>query len=439
MFNKTKIFPIELLIDTIDGNGVVRINSLGERIKKIRKEKKMTLAEVAGDRLTKGMLSLIENGKAQPSMESLRYIAERIGVEVSTLLDENHIEELRTLLFEIEKEYNNIFSPFELRDKDVMIRLLHRILSVREKLHGKNYEEIRLLDLYTRLNTVLNYREETITMSHVIAFYEKIHAYSQVISCYSFLSGFYFNKNDYQNALKWIQEAEKRTKPYEHLIDKLSILDMHYILTVLYGAIDDPENSHKHLNFALDIAHENRIYYRLDDFYRYSFVLAIQQGDEEKSAYYLKKLKQHADFTEDELAHNTLVFCQAHYMNMIDKDYEQVHSLNQHMKKSSYGTKVDEHIFTFYRMEQTFAYWAQGHYNEAIQTSEDLSIPFFTHHPIDLAIMYRSFAVRALCFLELGEKEVAKREILYAYHGVMNFTNSIYKTFIEEAYKKIQL
>jgi len=196
LFNKTKIFPIELLIDTIDGNGVVGINSLGERIKKFRKEKKMTLAEVAGERLTKGMLSLIENGKAQPSMESLRYIAERIGVEVSSLLDEDHLEELRTLLFEIEKEYNNIFSPFELREKDVMNSLLQRILSVREKLHGKNYEEIRLLDLYIRLNTVLNYQKETISMSHIISFYEKIHAYSQVISCYSFLSGFYFNKND---------------------------------------------------------------------------------------------------------------------------------------------------------------------------------------------------------------------------------------------------
>ena len=37
---------------------------LGERIRTLRKQRKMTLEALAGERLTKGMLSQIENNKA---------------------------------------------------------------------------------------------------------------------------------------------------------------------------------------------------------------------------------------------------------------------------------------------------------------------------------------------------------------------------------------
>ncbi len=88
------------------------MNELGSRIKKLRKEKKMTLAELAGERLTKGMLSLIENGKVNPSMKSLQYIAEQLNVDVSILVNDSHIEEIRALLLEVEEEYSNIKNQF---------------------------------------------------------------------------------------------------------------------------------------------------------------------------------------------------------------------------------------------------------------------------------------------------------------------------------------
>ncbi|CAM5594783.1 Transcriptional regulator OS=Lysinibacillus sphaericus OX=1421 GN=LS41612_13990 PE=4 SV=1 [Lysinibacillus sphaericus] len=64
------------------------MDSLGTRSCKLRKERKLTLEALAADRLTKGMLSQIENDKAKPSMESLEYIAERLGVKASELLEQ---------------------------------------------------------------------------------------------------------------------------------------------------------------------------------------------------------------------------------------------------------------------------------------------------------------------------------------------------------------
>lgn len=413
------------------------MNTLGERIKQLRKQKKMTLAELAGDRLTKGMLSLIENGKAQPSMESLRYIAERVGVEVSTLLDDGNIEELRELLLEIETEYKSIFYPFDVKEKPKFLSMYDKIAVVKGQLQGKKFEEIRLLDYYIRITTILNYEQEEKTMFDVITYYEKVHAYSRIIECYTFLAGYAFYRNDYNIALQFIQEAEKRLQPYNHLMDKLSILDLHYLLTVLYAAIDDTSSTQKHLDFALEIAHKHKIYYRLDDFYRFILTQSIRQGDKEKSKYYLKKLTQHAEFTEDKEAYSTLAFAYAHYTNLIEKDYKKVESFKKYLI-GDFDREDLSDIMLLYKIEETYSYWALGNYQKALDTSEAISIPAFAHHPMDLSVMYRCFAVRALCYHELGDKEAAKKEILYAYHGVAEFPSSIYKSFIQEAYEKIQ-
>ena len=59
----------------------------GEKIKELRKSKKMTQERLAGDRITRNMLCEIERGKATPSLDTLAYIAEALGVPAAFLLD----------------------------------------------------------------------------------------------------------------------------------------------------------------------------------------------------------------------------------------------------------------------------------------------------------------------------------------------------------------
>lgn len=61
----------------------------GEKIKKLRKKKHMTQSELVGNEITRNMLSRIENGQANPSLESLMYLAHRLGVPVGYLLAED--------------------------------------------------------------------------------------------------------------------------------------------------------------------------------------------------------------------------------------------------------------------------------------------------------------------------------------------------------------
>lgn len=61
---------------------------LGEKIRLLRRERGMTQARLAGDRITPNMLCEIEREKASPSLDTLRYLAEELEVPVAYLLDE---------------------------------------------------------------------------------------------------------------------------------------------------------------------------------------------------------------------------------------------------------------------------------------------------------------------------------------------------------------
>ena len=55
-------------------NNYMEILSLGEKIKRIRKELNMTLKDLAGDRITPGQISLVESGRSNPSMDLLELL-----------------------------------------------------------------------------------------------------------------------------------------------------------------------------------------------------------------------------------------------------------------------------------------------------------------------------------------------------------------------------
>ena len=62
--------------------------NIGERIRELRISKLMTQADLAGDHITRNMLSCIENGSANPSLSTIVYIAGRLGVPAGFLLAE---------------------------------------------------------------------------------------------------------------------------------------------------------------------------------------------------------------------------------------------------------------------------------------------------------------------------------------------------------------
>ena len=64
---------------------------LGEKLRLARQEAGFSQRQLCGDVITRNMLSQIENGAAKPSMETLRYLAGRLGKNVSFFLEEDAV------------------------------------------------------------------------------------------------------------------------------------------------------------------------------------------------------------------------------------------------------------------------------------------------------------------------------------------------------------
>ncbi|MGI6167481.1 MAG: helix-turn-helix domain-containing protein [Eubacteriales bacterium] len=75
---------------------------LGEKIRRIRTAKDMTQKQLAGDRITRNMLSRIESGAATPSLDTLLYIAGRLNVSPGYLLAEGEDELMYRKMYLIE-------------------------------------------------------------------------------------------------------------------------------------------------------------------------------------------------------------------------------------------------------------------------------------------------------------------------------------------------
>ncbi|MEG0386094.1 MAG: helix-turn-helix transcriptional regulator, partial [Solibacillus sp.] len=332
--------------------------NIGIKIKELRKERKLTLAQVAGDRLSKGMLSLIENGKAQPSMESLQHIANQLDIGVSELLQGKDNEKITKILVQAEQrraQLNKELNKTKLNEKCEQILHLIEPLVEEGLLNGNNYEEIRLVEIYISMRYLLKIDTSIIPFINVIKMYEQINAYSKIIRGYSGLCMIKFEQHLYEEALNYLLEGEKYIDRYGGLIDELEKLDLYYNITVVYSALNNEEKMEQYLNKALTIAKEKQILYRLNDFYRFLFFIHCSKGDAEKSRYYLKKISAFTEIIEEPAEAVIEQYMNLIYLNQIEENYEKV------ILSKYEGTPMSEEslgaIQIFYCGEYAYAYW----------------------------------------------------------------------------------
>ena len=83
--------------------------TLGEKIKSARKARGMTQSDLAKNRITRNMLSSIEKGKANPSLETVKYIADTLSLPASYFLsddDDLFFYEKKEIISDVYRAYN---------------------------------------------------------------------------------------------------------------------------------------------------------------------------------------------------------------------------------------------------------------------------------------------------------------------------------------------
>lgn len=404
--------------------------TLGERIRAIRKQKKMTLDALAGTDLTKGMLSLIENNKANPSMESLNYIAKRLDVSVAELLEEVSQNELRDILEKAELLLNTSYEV--LTDEwSQIIELIDPYLS---KLHS-GYEAARLLDIYSRclyLEKKAGWEE---FWDKAAEMYDKMNLTTRRANLGLIKVDQYFSSHQYEKALQMLLEESEKLEATGIWIDRLSKLDYKYVEATLYFALGNYNKAIEVMDEAILYSKDNKTFYRLDDLYRLAAAYSMMFHNDQQTDYYLEKLKAYSIFTEDKEADFFVSYATIHTLNFYKHEYEKAFNLLQDAEEKLVG---ENSIYApYYQIERGGILFGLGKYTETIEVLERIVIPEFIHHPMDLSIFYCKDAYLAASQEALGNHKEAMILAETAVKNIAEMPESPYKKFINDIYQKL--
>lgn len=403
------------------------METLGERIKKLRKEKGLTLQTLAGSGLTKGMLSLIENNKANPSMESLSYIAEQLGVDKNELLEEIPTSELRELLQEVERLYRKEMENFS----EGFPQIVEKIEPYVAKLPYR-YESARLLELYSRSLYYAKKEDWQPPLSQAEEMYEGLHLMNNSADIHMFRGTLKFNEHNYHEALAMIQDSRKSFEERDAVLDSLKKLDFDFVEAILYFAIGEDEDAVRIMNEAVEYSKEHQVFYKMNDLYRVMSFHAILKNDQQAKDYYVHKLRLLAEFSDDEKIDITLDLLEAHYLNSFTHEYEKAEAIVDKILK-----KYEEDEISQFFLEKGKSLYGQGHLDEALVWLKRHKIWEYLHHPYDLSMNYEKDAYMALIYERQGQHELAVRHAEIAKENILPMLELPYKKFILDVHQQI--
>lgn len=403
--------------------------SLGERIRKLRKERGLTLQALAGEELSKGMLSLIENNKANPSMESLAYIAQRLEVDINELLEDVTTVELRELLEKVEKLYKVDIASKELFEEyREIVEIIHPYF---EKLPFR-YESARLLEIYSRCGYHSQTGDWSIALTRAEEIYESLHMINQSAELHIMKAMMEFTEHRYSEALEMIQTSRKVFEERTGALDPLKKLDFDYYESICCSAVGDYKNSTRIMDSAIAYSKEQQIFYRISDLYRLAGFQAVLNDDIERKDYYIDKLRLFADFSDDEDIEAFADAVETHYLNSFAYEYKRANEMiDQNLKKHEEKT-----TFTF-TLEKGKALYGMGQFEESLEWLKKHKIWEFLHHPYDLSMHYEKDAYLALVYDKLDEHELAVKHAQIARDNIDPMPDLPYKNFIMDVYNQI--
>ncbi|KEK24687.1 helix-turn-helix transcriptional regulator [Bacillus gaemokensis] len=400
--------------------------TLGEKIKTLRKEKHLTQTELAGTELTKSMLSQIENGKATPSMKTLHYLAGKLGCEASFLLEEDN-EEITELIQKMEhaiqshqfEEVYQTLLPIVQEELPPTLSTAHLYKQfVRVAIHMRDYD-------------VHSYIEKAIFIFQKYTFYRES-TQTSLMLCHVL-----FAQKKYEKCLQLISSIQKdyETKQLEmDLIIQIELFLSEAIILLAYGNYEECENI---ILQALEFSKKHQVYYKTDEFYRILSYQKVIVADKKKYLYYVEKSEQFAVFIEDTLAAANIDILKTYYYNTITKEYTLA---LQHLKvfREKLQNEPNFKEDGLYYLEKGKALYGLGQYKEALEELQQATIPDYMFHPLDQAWIITGGAYRALCYMQLQNKQQALHEATEAFHAIQEFPDSTFTTFIKETLQIIQ-
>jgi transcriptional regulator with XRE-family HTH domain len=287
IFNSVKSIFIKVLkifVCTCKGRVNMEILSLGEKIKRRRKELDMTLKDLAGDRITPGQISLVESGKSNPSMDLLEYLADTLKTSVEYLMESEETQAEKICLY-----FENVAEAHILNeDLNVGEQFIEKALYYAEKY---NLEYRKAKNLYLRA-TIFMAKEETAPAQQFFlsanVIFIKRNSYEDIVNTFLNLGKITYNLKAYHSSNSYFQQAEKVFGDND-IGNDFVLGEIYYYIASTYFKL---ENLDKAMNYSY-LAKEK--FNQLDNKREYAKTLLLlseeynKRGDVDNAIKYSKK------------------------------------------------------------------------------------------------------------------------------------------------------
>lgn len=277
--------------------------TVGEKIKSLRKELNMTQTDLAGEELTKSMLSQIENNLSNPSLKTLKNIAERLNRPITYFLEESPdqrnygldaaavSEQLEELVQRINEFIEGgCLSEAKNETESLLTGSLQSNIS-------KACADV-ILKLGIALSKENNLEEAQKYINSAIQIYIKGAFLLEGAKAYVELAKIYYLKLDYSECLTI---SDKVLELYNKSISKdpLFEIELYYNKIIVLFALGDLKLTAEVIQAALALSEKSAVYYKTDDIYRLNAVFHFLMNDKGAYEQNIEKALQFAELTND--------------------------------------------------------------------------------------------------------------------------------------------
>lgn len=212
----------------------MEILSLGEKIKRRRKELGMTLKDLAGDRITPGQISLVESSKSNPSMDLLEYLANCLNISIEYLMESEEAQAEKICIY-----FENMAESHILNDElDQADEYIENALFYAEK-YELEYRKARNLYLRGKIYTLkkeLGLAQQYFLSANVI--FIKDNYFEDIINTFIKLGMITLEMQAYHSACSYFHQSEKVYND-SNLENDFLIGQIYYYIAFTYYKLED--------------------------------------------------------------------------------------------------------------------------------------------------------------------------------------------------------
>ncbi|NME82229.1 helix-turn-helix transcriptional regulator [Clostridium sp. SM-530-WT-3G] len=223
----------------------MEILSLGEKIKRRRKQLNMTLKDLAKDRITPGQISLVESGRSNPSVDLLEYLAATLNTTVEYLMESEESQAEKISIY-----YEQIGESCILNgDYEKGQQYIDNALYYSEK-YNLEYRKAKIF--FITAEAYMKRRDFPMAQKFFLSanvIFVKNNNYEEIIRTFLNLANIALEIKAYHSASSYLKQAEKVYNDNE-IIDYFLIGEIQYNMARTYFDIEDLESAMKYSRLA---------------------------------------------------------------------------------------------------------------------------------------------------------------------------------------------